>query len=113
MKMLLFFLFLAGTNVLASNKEGEYAILGGGISSCGSVVEAYEKNHSLKQLLIDEWTNGYITALNISTIGTYDLTESIDLNGRSQWVLNYCRENPLDNLSIAVEMLVNKVKSRH
>ena len=105
-------LILSSFNAFSADDSGGYAVLGRGTISCGAVIEANEKNNRVSMLATTEWVNGYLTAFNISKYGVYDLTKNIDVDGRKQWILKYCKENPLEMLAVAAKRLADELESR-
>ena len=107
---IMFCLLFVSISAMAMDKDSGYAVLGRGTISCGSVIEAYDNKDEVSRLVIEEWSNGYITGLNYALSRTYDITGNIDVGGRSQWILKYCRNNPLKTLSNATEALAYEFK---
>ena len=109
---IMYLLIFVNLSAMAMDKNSEFAVLGRGTISCGSVIEAYDNKDEVSKLAIEEWSNGYLTALNYSLSNTYDITGNIDVGGRSQWVLKYCRNNPLKTLSNASEGLAYELNKK-
>jgi hypothetical protein len=105
-------LLILSLDSFAMNEEGSYATLGQGTRSCGSVIEIYESKDEFSKRLIHEWINGYLTALNYSKSGVYNIAKGVDLGGRSKWIQNYCNENPLKQLATAVEVMAHELENR-
>jgi hypothetical protein len=95
-------ILLLSISAHASDKSGNYAILGAGTSSCGSFVEA-RKNATAT--MYRTWLTGYFTALNLMSPDTYNLLGSTDIDGAILWVENYCRANPIKNFENAAQAL--------
>ena len=112
MKFIVLLCLLVSLSCAAADGQGHYQVLGRGTISCGSLVEAREQKDRLSILLVSDWVNGYLTALNNTTDGVNDLTEGLDLAARDEWLLKYCKDNPLDNLAAAAEKLSHELKSR-
>ena len=107
---IMFCLLFVSMSSMAMDKDGNYAVLGRGTISCGSVIESYDNKDEVSKLAIEEWSNGYFTALNYAFSNTYDTTGQVDVGGRSQWILKYCRNNPLKTLTNAAEALAYEFK---
>jgi len=76
--------------------EAQKVIAGPGAMSCGKFIA--EDDWSSRAVFFT-WAQGYLTGLNVkyffdvSAPGSTDLQ---DTDGQEVWLLNYCRENPLD-----------------
>ncbi|MFT4756957.1 MAG: hypothetical protein ACI91R_001607 [Vicingaceae bacterium] len=105
-------LILCSLGAYSKDETGGYAILGRGTISCGAVAAANEKSNKVGNLAISEWVNGYLTAFNILTYGAYDLTKNVDLDGRKQWILKYCKDNPLEMLAVAAKRLADELEAK-
>ena len=80
-------------------------VRGFGLNSCGSFVEA-QRSDKMASLMYGNWLAGYLTAINRTTPGIYDIVNKVDHSGLMQWIENYCNQNPLKSFSDAVETLV-------
>jgi len=105
-------IFCLCANSHGKDSKGKYATLGQGINSCGKVTKIFKSSDEVAKQLTQAWVNGYITALNISNQNTYNISDGVDLAGRTQWILNYCKNNPLNQLSNAVEHLAHELETR-
>jgi hypothetical protein len=96
---------------------GKYTEYGEGTVSCGTYVQAAERQRisgsSVRYLQFTGFTNGYLTALNwmASAVGVQDGTyknimQGTDLEGQMLWLENYCRQHPLSDFGVAVSELV-------
>jgi hypothetical protein len=60
---------------------------------------------------------GFLTGANVyGDFGSMDILKGMDENAAYAWIDNYCKANPLENLSVAASALVreifNRVKSK-
>jgi hypothetical protein len=71
-----------------------------------------------------QWVFGYIVAFNISIAAdlsratgsspeSFDLLDGLDNKAIAAWVDNYCRENPLDPVTVAAKKLVDELTMRY
>jgi hypothetical protein len=81
-------------------------IAGAGLSPCGSLVAAYDRDPQV-QSNVTFWFSGYLSGLNVTLVmsGGPDVIESVDLQKMFDVSLAICRQNPqapyvtvLDNL---------------
>ncbi len=85
--------------------EAQKVIVGTGALSCGKFIA--EDDWSTRASFFT-WAQGYLSGLNVkyfldvSAPGSTDLQ---DTDGQKVWLLNYCRENPLDLYFGAVNYL--------
>lgn len=108
---IVYVLFVTLTEVYASDKSGKYEVLGQGMQSCGAYVQSRKGDH-LKEVSFMVWVAGFLTAYNMYTPDTYDVTANVDLDGLMGWLENYCGANPLKNFSSAVDSLVSELRPK-
>lgn len=107
--------------VLAS---AEMVIVGVGIASCGKMLTMIEDDTST-ELIFTSWVQGYLSGLNTgrlkkqkdlgldcSVAGKCIYTDLSDMDGMMLWTKNYCKENPLDSVLIAMTALDNELLLR-
>lgn len=99
------------TDALAADSSGRFTIIGHGSSSCGTVVAAFERN-SAEKYVHASWVNGYISAINEQVFNGKDLADGTDVEARSRWLYNYCKERPLEVLHTATQALVTELMRR-
>lgn len=113
MKSVIISLLLLASTV-ATAREGShptgYYLIEGSVT-CG----AYAKYRLLKDGQNSAhlyWINGYLTAINNITPDTYSIRVSVDKEGLLAWLDNYCKANPLFNLSDAISDLFRELYPR-
>ena len=85
--------------------EAQKVIVGAGAFSCGKFIAGDDWS---SRAVFFAWAQGYLSGLNVkyfldvSASGSTDLD---DTDGQKVWLLNYCRENPLDLYFSAVNSL--------
>lgn len=102
---------LAATSLAtASNRQGEYSVWGYGAKSCGSFVTASE-NQRQENITFLSWLQGFISGYNyFNQDGVSDVAQT-DIRGLEQWILNYCRAQPTQDVSDAAISFVKAHKS--
>ena len=95
---------------LISGTAWAYTAFGSGTTTCGSWTEA--KEEPMKRVAFHEWINGYMTAYSlwVEGDGPGPVTNS-EGSGNWAWMDNYCRDNPLDDVSDAAAQLINAIKA--
>lgn len=93
----------------ASDKNGDYSVQGA--TSCGSYIED-RKNNEWAAVADLTWIAGYISAYNRMTPDTYDILGGTDLKGVSLWMENWCKANPLSNVSGGMAALTRELWPR-
>ena len=73
-----------------------------GSVSCGKWVEYREANNSREE---QYWISGYLTAYNELTPDVYNIMGNADGASIYLWMDKYCRENSLENLFSAIQVL--------
>jgi len=95
----------------AANSKGGFQMLGPGGKSCGFWVKQRAIG-GWPSLQVSAWISGFLTAYNLYKPGVYDVTQGIDVEGRSAWIDNYCSQNPLHSISNAGDAFINHLVSR-
>ena len=74
-----------------------------GATSCGKWIEGRKNAESEPvALLLSVWVSGFVSGAGFT--GTE--LKYIDPSARANWIDNYCKEHPLDNVATAAEQLV-------
>ena len=106
-------LFLPAT-VNASDIDQRYSVsyAEGKMGSCGQYVTARDegrrgeyRDHNLHFT----WILGYITAYNYQAPDTYDVRGQTDTSGILLWLENYCKQTPLTDFAVAMELLTDEL----
>jgi hypothetical protein len=92
--MLIIFFLLASASAYAS------AVTTMGAASCGEWVEArHNKDSPSASALYEAWLVGDLNGLAVAT--QVDFLKDINIQSLFLWVDNYCKSNPLKDLSLA------------
>lgn len=112
---------LVGGKALADS--GRYTLWGHGSDSCGSFVKEHQRKGPTYWLQVS-WISGFISAENGEWLLSihaklpnldatrFDFLKGTDASGLILWLVNYCRENPLDNLGTASMKLSKELIDR-
>jgi hypothetical protein len=105
------FLFLCGSNLVNAQSYTSY-----GARGCGTTISAVDSKNDYEKRLVEistkSWIGGYVTAYNSwsSAIGKKeDILVSSNIEGAYMSVINYCRANPLQNISDAMVDTIDKL----
>ncbi len=96
----------------AVDRDGNYLSLGLGDVSCRQIALDLAAGEGETKFAIQAWIQGYLTATNLKTEDTFDITGSASISDLTAWVAGYCRANPLDFLVNAIQALEVKLYSR-
>jgi len=99
--------------VIAADANGSYTVYGAGATTCGTVIK--NSRNGTIDVYESSWLNGYLTGINFMVDGLNDISGGVDNNGRALWIYNYCKKNPLNDLSnaassLALELAKTKAK---
>jgi hypothetical protein len=114
MKCIRQFAFLATILVPSAGwamEPGQFENLGIGNDSCGQWTQTRREVGYRWQAYMS-WVQGFLTAYNVFTEGTHDVTRGVDSDGLAGWIDNYCQQHPLDNLAAAAQQLTTELISR-
>ena len=81
-----------------------------GIISCGKWIKQKEINRGSQLVAMEEWLDGYLSGLAVGS--NTDILKQTDFDSLHLWVNNYCRANPLRNVSDAGVELFNELKKQ-
>ncbi len=106
-------LFLPAT-VNSSDINGKYSVsvTTGKMESCGQYVAARDEGRRGKYRGENRhinWIFGYVTAYNMQTRNTWEITGQTDTEAMLLWLENYCKKNPLDGFADAMEKLMGEL----
>lgn len=80
---------------------------GTGKKSCGSWVAAERSQNDVERISQRYWLAGFIGGFNaFGPDADGDVTAKTDVDGVSQWMMNYCTAHPLDTQSVAAVKLI-------
>ena len=99
-------LLLGAAQTFAADADGQFAIKGGGLQSCGAFAEAFKsKSDDLK--LYGGWIEGYLTGQNQRLENTYDVTPWQTTTTMLGAMNSVCQNQPEDTRFIdAFDLLV-------
>ncbi len=88
--------------VIASSPALPYYAYGAGTLSCGDYVQTFLNPETSHANMYKAWVGGYLTAMNVISTGfTAEDISDRDINGPIEWINNYCRANPMENVANA------------
>jgi hypothetical protein len=106
MKKALLTMALVSTPLLSLSAE-DYMAERHGAASCGKWIEARKNQDSDPMaLLLSVWVSGFVSGAG--STGTQ--LKYIDPSARANWIDNYCKEHPLDDVATAAEQLVIELR---
>ncbi len=88
----------------AADKDGRFALDGGGAVPCSQFLEA-QKAKAPELALFAGWIDGYFSAVNQLRPETFDITPWQTAELLLMFVGNYCSDNPKDSFGLAVNKL--------
>ncbi len=86
-----------------------WTVIGEGYTSCGAWTKSSRQDGVLHWQRV-QWIFGFVTAAAYYTRS--DFAKNTDNDGLLGWIDNYCRDNPLDDISDATVALVKALKKR-
>ena len=99
---------------LVSTGAWGYLNMGYGTYGCGKYVAAKQNNSQAHYRQI-AWVQGFITGGNAERErngGNFNIGESLDSASIALWIGNYCRANPLEELTNAADALVEELQNK-
>jgi len=96
-----------------ADENGDYIAMGLANHSCGKFTSAVDKGNNAENWA--EWnkyrnyTNGFISGLNLALENTLDLLGNTDMSGAMAFLEKHCRENPLVTYGNAIDTLAIKL----
>jgi len=85
---------------------------GAGIASCGKFIADTEDDETFGNVYFF-WAQGFLSGLNIKyLLNMESATDFLDHEAMKLWIENYCKENPLDNYSVAAMKLWHELRVR-
>lgn len=98
---------LVTSSVYAIDQNGKFMVNGVGSASCGRITDDVKKIHDA-DVLYQTYIDGVLTGINMAHIGKADFFNGGDSIARYKFVINYCENNPLDALHMAIQQLALK-----
>lgn len=93
---------LLASPVCAADTEGNYVVSGPGNWACQETIQ--KATEPIWDAMLIGWVGGYLTASTYHLDATYRIP--MDAVEASTWILEYCRRNPVANVSTAAETLL-------
>jgi hypothetical protein len=87
----------ASSNGYAADSAQRYAVRGAGAQSCERVLSFFQQKPEQKRdaiLIYDAWFAGYVTHVNRSSEGTYDISPIVNSTDSLNLLLQQCSKNP-------------------
>ncbi len=84
----------------AIDSSGNYAVWGVGKKSCFGYNKSMAEEDGSKNF--KSYIKGFLTAYNIFTAETYNISGRKDENGVLEWLREYCENNPMSSLENAL-----------
>ncbi len=106
MRTVIIALALSATISATDAQAGD--IIGNGSFSCGNWTSNHQETDAMS-LTDDAWLAGYLTAYSLYTDDEMHLP---DQGARNNWVSNYCRNHPLDLITMAAHQLILELIKR-
>lgn len=96
---IIFSLMFISTTTLAVDSSGNYAVWGVGKKSCFGYSKAAAGDEIEKYT---HYIKGFLTAYNIFTEKTFNISGKMNENQIVEWINDYCEENPMSSLENAL-----------
>ena len=94
---ILFMFFFMSSNVVLAKQANTFGV--GGVS-CGTLIS--ELNDYPRTRVNEAWINGFLSGINATEYqGRSDVGANIDVDGRWQTVLQFCRQQPMKSIQEA------------
>ncbi len=94
---------------------GILSVRGEGLLSCGKVI-SYLDADNLDAIVAEKqpiaWIDGFISGINYQDAEKKMRGDNINPETVKQWLVNYCRENPLDMFFTAAIKLAKELENR-
>ncbi len=88
----------------ARDEGGIAVVFTDGNQSCGQMTEDVVK-YSCSKAIYSAYIDGYLSAINLLSLGKANFFEGTDSISRYKFVLKYCQENPLDKVITGIDKL--------
>ena len=98
---------LVSTLLPSLSASAGYTVNGHGTKSCGVWIEARKhEDDTIDAVIFSVWVSGFVSGVGYANINLKDS----DPDGRANWIDNYCKAHPLDDVSNAAQALVNELE---
>ena len=110
--------------IAATADDKQSLIYGLGMSSCGSLVQAFRLdspnvalNHQGRQFptqahAYQQWLAGFVSSYNMYTSQTGKLGPATDIHGLMEWVHSYCQKNTTSTVTQAAVKMVRSLERK-
>jgi hypothetical protein len=96
----------------ASASSDEAIVYGAGMVSCGEWHQYRENKDSLIKFQLQSWVDGYLSGVNLTSVGADFLLPRPNPVAYYAWIDNYCGRNPLDVIAKAAFQLRRELQTR-
>jgi murein L,D-transpeptidase YcbB/YkuD len=107
--ILLALTLFTASKVQAADGQGQFAVRGVGLISCGIYAQEYQAKEDV-YLITAAWVDGYVTAVNEHAADTYDLLSFETTELIMAIVDRYCQANPTDTVFAVLTNLFKKLQ---
>lgn len=90
----------------AADKNSQYGML---TDTCGEYAKDRAKNRTLRYT---SWISGYVTAYNAVSPDTYNILGQSNVKSTMQWLDDWCKANPKDNLAVGMSALMGELRPK-
>lgn len=106
MRTILFALALAGAALPApAQQQKTYAVYM--TIPCEAYIQERWDPQGVRYMQIQAWISGYVTSYNGWQADTHDILGEASVANVESWIADYCKANPLNNLSNAMAELMS------
>jgi len=110
--------------IAATADDKQSMVYGLGMSSCGSLVQAFRQdspnavlNYQGRQFptiahTYQQWLGGFVSSYNLYTSQTGKLGHGTDIHGLMEWVHAYCKKNTTSTVTQAAVEMVHSLERK-
>jgi len=91
------FVMLMAVEARAADEKGQYSTVNA--YTCPQYLEGRRGTNLGNQRIVQSWVSGYITAVNLNLLNTYDIMGGADYHAAFVWLENWCRSNPFKSMA--------------
>src|SRR5262249_31200513 len=103
-------IFFTASSAWSRDQEGSYTVFTVGTILCATITENVKRNEMLKYTYM-AYIEGFLTAINMMSTGKSDFFEGTNALAHYKFVLQYCKNNPLEKVAAGIETLVLRYKA--